>query len=190
MIGFAADVERSLDVLRSGGIILYPTDTVWGLGCDATNPLAVDKIYKLKQRPENKNMIILLADERDILQYITEPDLNVFDYLKTVSKPTTVIYKGAIGIADNIIARDGTVAIRIVKEVFCKHLIKRFRKPIVSTSANKSGDPSPGTFQEIHADIRNGVDYVVRYRQDEKAIADPSAIVKWNTNGTVTIIRS
>ena len=130
---FTKDVEQCLQVLRAGGIILYPTDTIWGLGCDATNAEAVEKIYALKQRPEAKSMIVLLAEERDLLQYVSAPDLEVFDYLKTVTKPTTVVYEGGIGLADNVIGDDGSVAIRIVKEPFCKHLIKRFRKPIVST---------------------------------------------------------
>src|SRR2546421_3641447 len=106
MTDFLPDVENCLQVLKQGGIILYPTDTVWGLGCDATDAKAVEKLYQLKQRPENKNMIILLADERDILQYVTVPDPHIFDYLKTVKKPTTVIYNGAIGIADNMIGPD------------------------------------------------------------------------------------
>jgi L-threonylcarbamoyladenylate synthase len=185
---FTKDVEQCLQVLRAGGIILYPTDTIWGLGCDATNAEAVEKIYALKQRPEAKSMIVLLAEERDLLQYVSAPDLEVFDYLKTVTKPTTVVYEGGIGLADNVIGDDGSVAIRIVKEPFCKHLIKRFRKPIVSTSANMSGEQPPRTFREISKKIKEGVDYIVQYRQDDETPAIPSAVIRWE-NGKVTVLR-
>jgi L-threonylcarbamoyladenylate synthase len=171
------------------GIILYPTDTIWGLGCDATDPLAVGRIFDLKQRPETKSMIVLVADERDILKYVAEPDLRVFDYLKQTHKPTTVIYQGAIGLAENLIGSDGTVAIRVVKDTFCRHLIKRFRKPIVSTSANISGHPSPASFPNISQQIINGVDYVVKHRQNDVTEAAPSTIIKWNREGTPTVIR-
>lgn len=171
------------------GIILYPTDTIWGLGCDATDPLAVGRIFDLKQRPEAKSMIVLVADERDILKYVAEPDLRVFDYLKQVQKPTTVIYQGAIGLAENLVGVDGTVAIRVVKDAFCRHLIKRFRKPIVSTSANISGHPSPVRFHDVSQQIIDGVDYVVKHRQDDDSAATPSTIIRWNREGTPTVIR-
>lgn len=186
---FTNDVETSLKVIQSGGLILYPTDTIWGIGCDATNEQAVDKIFALKQRPETKSMIVLLADEKELLQYVAHVDLQVFDYLKKVQKPTTVIYEGAIGLAPNVINTDGTVAIRIVKEPFCKHLIKRLRKPIVSTSANLSGDPSPATFKDISSAIWQGVDYIVQYRQNDQTVHAPSAIIKWNRDASVTVIR-
>lgn len=185
---FTKDIEQCLQVLRAGGIILYPTDTIWGLGCDATNAAAVEKIYALKQRPEAKSMIVLLADERELLQYVSAPDLGIFDYLNSVTKPTTVVYKGGIGLADNVIADDGSIAIRIVKDPFCKHLIKRFRKPVVSTSANISGQEAPRTFKEISGVIKEGVDYIVQYRQDDETPATPSAVIKWE-NGQVTILR-
>ncbi|MDF2192471.1 L-threonylcarbamoyladenylate synthase [Paraflavitalea sp. CAU 1676] len=185
---FNTDVENGLAVLQRGGLILYPTDTIWGIGCDATNADAVRRIYELKQRPETKSMIVLLADERDLLQYVANPDLAVFDYLEGVTKPTTVIYEGAIGLADNLVNQDGSIAIRIVQETYCKHLIKRLRRPIVSTSANISGEPSPRTFAEIPEAIKEQVDYVVRHRRDDTAIAAPSAIVRWE-RGQVTVIR-
>jgi L-threonylcarbamoyladenylate synthase len=178
---FNQDLEKCLLVLEQGGLILYPTDTVWGIGCDATNPEAVKKIYELKQRTASKSMIVLLADERDILQYVAGTDLAVFDYLDTVQKPTTIIYDGAIGLADNLVNEDGSIAIRIVKEDFCRHLIKRFRKPI-------SGEPTPRNFAEITDTIRGSVDYVVEYRRHDDSIAAPSAVVRWQ-NGDVTIIR-
>ncbi len=186
---FTPDVENSLVTLRQGGLILYPTDTIWGIGCDATDVNAVKRIYSLKQRSESKSMIVLLADERDLLHYVTQPDLQVMDYLKSVKKPTTIIYKGPVGLADNIVSSDGTVAIRIVKEDFCRHLIKRFRKPIVSTSANLSGDPPPANFVAISDHIKKGVDYIVQYRQNDMASQEPSAVVKWD-NGKITVLRS
>jgi len=189
MSEFQHEIDHCLQVLQGGGLILYPTDTIWGTGCDATNAVAVNRIYNLKQRPEAKSMIILLADEKDLMQYVAHIDLQVFDYLKKTKKPTTVIYDGAIGLADNVINADGTVAIRIVKDPFCKHLIKRFRKPIVSTSANISGDPSPASFHDISPAIWQGVDYIVHYRQDDKTPHAPSAIIKWNKDGSVTVIR-
>ncbi|MBO9636141.1 MAG: threonylcarbamoyl-AMP synthase [Chitinophagaceae bacterium] len=185
---FNHDVEKSLEVLDRGGLILYPTDTVWGIGCDATNADAVKRIYELKKRAAAKSMIVLLADERDILQYVAGVDLAIFDYLDTVQKPTTVIYDGAIGLADNLVNEDGSIAIRIVKEDFCRHLIKRLRKPLVSTSANLSGEPTPRNFAEIPAYIRQSVDHIVEYRQQDDSIAAPSAVVRWE-NGEVTIIR-
>ncbi|MEO5995191.1 MAG: L-threonylcarbamoyladenylate synthase [Chitinophagaceae bacterium] len=189
MTDFIPDVENCLEVLKQGGTILYPTDTVWGLGCDATNATAVEKLYRLKQRPANKSMVLLLTDERDILKYVTQLDLHVFDYLKTTQKPTTVIYQGVIGIAENIISADGSVAIRLVKEEFCKHLIKRFRRPVVSTSANLSGQPTPSIFSEIPGVIKEGVDYIVQYRQDDTRRTKPSALVKWSQDGRVEVLR-
>jgi L-threonylcarbamoyladenylate synthase len=188
MASFEKDIEQCLNVLKAGGIILYPTDTVWGIGCDATNTAAVAKIYDLKKRPDQKAMIVLVADERDVLHYVAAPDLTVFDYLQETTKPTTVIYEGAIGLADNLVAADGSIAIRICNEDFCRHLIKRFRKPIVSTSANISGEPPAKLFTDITEEIKNGVDHVVQYRQDDVTIAEPSSVIKWS-NGMVTILR-
>ena len=185
---FEKDIEECLQVLQRGGLILYPTDTVWGIGCDATNEKAVDKIYKLKKRQDEKAMIVLVADERQVLQYTASPDLSVFDYLQQTNKPTTVIYEGAIGLAENLISKNGSIAIRICDELFCRHLIKRFRKPIVSTSANISGQPTALFFSEIVVEIKSQVDYVVEYRQDDRTIASPSSVIKWD-NGEVTVIR-
>jgi len=134
-------------------------------------------------------MIVLLADERDILKYASQADLKVFDFLKTVKKPTTVIYEGAIGLAPNLISEDGSIAIRLVKEEFCKHIIKRFRKPIVSTSANISGRPSPKYFLDIDDEIKAGVDYIVHYRQNDQTIHEPSALVKWGRDGQPIYLR-
>jgi L-threonylcarbamoyladenylate synthase len=188
MVDFSTDIDNCLKVLQQGGIILYPTDTVWGLGCDATNAAAAEKIIALKQRPQNKSFVTLVTGERDVLQYVAAPDLSVFDYLQTVEKPTTVIYEHALGLAENVLADDGSVAMRICNEAFCRHLIKRFRKPIVSTSANISGQPAPSIYSEINPEIIKGVDYVVQYRQGEQAAAQPSSIIRWK-NGQVEILR-
>lgn len=188
-LDFQSDIDNCLSVLQAGGLILYPTDTIWGLGCDATNPDAVKKIFTLKQREETKSLIVLMADQRDILKYTTQPDLRVFDFLDTVQKPTTVIYDGPIGLADNLIGADATVAIRLTSHPFCRHLIKRFRKPLVSTSANISGQPAPSFFGEIDARIKQGVDYIVQHGQQDTVVRQPSSIVKWNKDGSVTVIR-
>src|SRR6187455_3504263 len=161
------EIKNAVETLRNGGLILYPTDTVWGIGCDATNPAAVETVYALKKRSDEKAMIVLLADEKDILQYVTQPDPKVFDYIKGIHKPTTFVYEGGIHLAENIIQKDSTIAIRITEDPFCKQMIKRFGKPVVSTSANISGYPAPAIFQDIDIIIKNGVDYIVQHRQDD-----------------------
>ena len=186
---FINDIEACLEKLQEGGLILYPTDTVWGIGCDATNAGAVDKIFQLKKRSDVKAMIVLVSDEKDILRYVTQPGLQIFDFIKGVNRPTTVIYEGAIELAENLLAEDGSVAIRICNDEFCKSLIKRFRKPLVSTSANVSSYPAPLCFSDIDSIILEGVDYVVQYRQDEKEPQKPSSIIKWEKDGSLTIIR-
>lgn len=188
MLSFEEDLKQSLTTLQNGGIILYPTDTVWGLGCDATDATAVKKIYELKKRSDTKSLIVLLATERDILKYVAAPDPRIFDFLEGQQKPTTVIFSGPIGFADNLIGPDHSIAIRIAKDEFCRHLIKRFRKPIVSTSANFSGSPTPKNFAGIEAGIKQGADYVVTYRQDDLAESKPSKIVSWR-GGQLVVIR-
>ena len=185
---FDAEVEAALTVLRSGGIILYPTDTIWGIGCDATDEKAVQKIFELKKREDSKSMIVLVADEREVLQFVAAPDLAVFDFVEKQSRPTTVIFEGAIGFPDNLIAADGSIAIRIVQDEFCRHLIRRLRKPIVSTSANVSGTISPRNFIEISGEIKSGVDHVVRWRQDDLSMAHASQIIRWE-NGQAIFLR-
>lgn len=189
MMDFETDITSALQALRTGGLILYPTDTIWGIGCDATDAEAVARAYALKQREAAKSLIVLLADEKDILRYTSQPDLRIFDYLRTVGKPTTVIYEGAIGLAPNLVNADGTIAIRLVEDPFCRHLVKRFRKPLVSTSANVSGKSAPAFFHEIDTRIKEGVDYIVNHRRDDRIPREPSAIIKWNTQGAPTIIR-
>lgn len=189
-MNFDTDIEEALLVLQNGGLILYPTDTVWGIGCDATNATAVAKIFELKKREDGKSMIVLLADEKEIPKYVLEPNPKIFDYIKGIYKPTTVIYDGAMGLAKNLINKNGSIAIRIVKDLFCKKLISRFSKPIVSTSANMSGYPAPANFSDIDVEIKNGVAYIVQHRQDDITEAEPSAIVKWESDGSLTILRS
>lgn len=189
MMDFENDVTASLQVLRSGGLILYPTDTIWGIGCDATDEEAVKKVFALKQRPEAKSLVILLADVRDLLKYVAHPSPDIADMIAGFDRPTTVIYEGALDLAPNVINSDGTVAIRIVKDTFCRHLIKRLRKPLVSTSANISGHPSPASFRDVDTAIKEGVDYVVNYRQDDTTPATPSRIIKLLKDGSVQVIR-
>lgn len=187
---FDSEVETALEVLRRGGVVLYPTDTVWGLGCDATNEAAVEKIYEIKKRPDTKSLIILVSDERDILQHVAAPDPGIFHFLESQSKPTTVIFDGAIGLPKNVIAADGSIAIRVVKDAFCRHLIKRLRQPLVSTSANVSGEPTPHSFAGISSSILTAADHVVKWRQEEVVPARPSQIIKWMGDGIYQIIRS
>jgi L-threonylcarbamoyladenylate synthase len=189
MIDFENDVTASLQVLRTGGLILYPTDTIWGIGCDATDEAAVRKVYELKQRPEAKSLVILLADVRDLLKYVAHTPPDIADIIAGFDRPTTVIYEGALDLAPNVINSDGTIAIRIVQDTFCRHLIKRLRKPLVSTSANISGQPSPVSFRDVDAAIKEGVDYVVNYRQDDTTPAAPSRIIKLLKDGSVQVIR-
>jgi L-threonylcarbamoyladenylate synthase len=189
MTDFTPDLEKCLEVLSNGGIILYPTDTVWGLGCDATNEQAVDKLIALKGKPGQKGLIVLLASERDVLHYVASPDLAVFDYLQGLSKPTTVIYEHGLGVAENVLNGDGSIAIRLVNDEFCRHIVKRFRKPLVSTSANFHGAPSPLDFLSIDSSLKQLADYVVQYRQNDTGINTSSSIIKWNSDGTTTLIR-
>ena len=185
---FNEDIEKALDVLRRGGLILYPTDTIWGIGCDATNREAVERIYELKKRPGTKSMIVLLADEKDLFKYVSSPEPEIVDYISSAAKPVSIIFQGVLGLAENLYAPDGSAAIRVVKEDFCRHLIRRFKKPVVSTSANKSGEESPGCFSEIGEEIKSGVDYIVHYRRTDESRSAPSSVIKYN-RGEITVIR-
>lgn len=183
------EIEKALSVLRLGGVILYPTDTVWGIGCNALDEKAVQRIYHIKNRDDSKSLIILMADERDILKYVAAPDPQVFDFIAAQTKPTTVIFEGAIGLPQALIAANGSIAIRLVQDNFCRHLIKRLRAPLVSTSANISGEPTPQTYSEITDAIKQQMDYIVQWRQQESAAAQPSQIIKWHSGGNYTVIR-
>ncbi len=176
--------------LLEGGTILYPTDTIWGLGCDATNQLAVHKLYQIKQRPDKKSMLVLMNGLTMLSEYLDGVPKLALEIISSAKKPTTIIYKGTKKFAQNLLAEDGSVGIRIIKDPFCEKLIAFTRKPIVSTSANISGTDSPGSFREIESSIRHQVDYVVKWRQDESASSTPSAILKLNALGEITVIRS
>jgi L-threonylcarbamoyladenylate synthase len=186
---FEKDIEESLRIMKEGGVILYPTDTIWGLGCDATNSEAVKRIYNIKKRDDSKSMIILVADEREIMQHVAAPDPQVFEFIEQQTRPTTIIFDHAIGLPDNLVAEDGSIAIRLVRDEFCRHLIKRLRHPVVSTSANISGQNSPKTFDDISIDIKNAVDYIVDWRQKDIKPTQPSRIIKWMGNGEFNVIR-
>ncbi len=189
MTEFSTDIEQCLIALHQGEVILYPTDTIWGLGCDATNEQAVEKLMTIKGKPSGKGLIALLASERDVLQYVASPDPEVFDYLAATVKPTTVIYDNGLNVADGVLNRDGSIAIRIVKDEFCRHLIKRFKKPVVSTSANLHGQPSPQNFSSVSPKIKAVVKYIVNFRQKEDIKNNSSTIIRWK-NGNPQTIRS
>jgi len=183
------DIQKALEVLRNGGIILYPTDTIWGIGCDATNADAVKKIIQIKKRNDKKSMLILVDVANRINQYIREiPEIS-WELIEVSDHPVTIIYPGAKNLASNLIAEDGSVGIRITKDEFCKKLIGQFKKPIVSTSANISERPSPSIFSEIDPEVINSVDYVVSWRQNDRKKATPSSIIKIGTKGEIKIIR-
>lgn len=175
--------------MAEGGVILYPTDTIWGLGCDATNPEAVRRIYEIKQRVDSKALLVLVDSPVKVDFYVDEvPDV-AWDLIELTDKPLTIIYSGARNLATNLLAEDGSVGIRVTQEKFSHQLCQRFRKAIVSTSANVSGQPSPANFNEISEDIKSQVDYVVKYRQDDVSRPSPSGIIKLGKGGVIDIIR-
>ena len=183
------DLKKACDVLRKGGLILYPTDTIWGIGCDATNEEAVQRVYTLKQRADNKAMLLLLGNEARLESYVQEVPEIAWSLIEVADRPLTLIYPGARNLAPNLIAEDCSVGIRITREEFSRRLCEQFRRPVVSTSANISGQPAPHTFQEIAEEIKQGVDYIVQYRQDDLTAAQPSSIIKLGAGGLFQIIR-
>ncbi len=195
------DIQQALQVLRAGGIIVYPTDTVWGIGCDATNEEAVAKIYALKQREDSKSMLVLMDSPAKLNYYVDVPEtaemlLEASDYLENSDdsdlsgqKPLTLIYPNARHMAQNLIAEDGSIGIRITHEPFSKALCEQLRHPLVSTSANISGQPAAHCFAEIDEAILNGADYVCRFRRDDDTPYEPSTIIKIGADGTFKIIR-
>jgi len=183
------EIKKALEVLQNGGIILYPTDTIWGIGCDATNEEAVKRIYKIKNRKDAKSMLLLIGLPQRISSYVAEvPDI-AWDLIDYTTKPLTIIYAGAKNLAKNVIATDGSIGIRVVQDEFCQKLIGRLKKPTVSTSANISGESSPQKFDDISEEIKNAVDYIVNWRQEETSNPPPSSIIKLGVNGEVKIIR-
>jgi L-threonylcarbamoyladenylate synthase len=183
------DIKAELEVLQKGGVILYPTDTIWGLGCDAGNEDAVKRIYAIKNRIDSKSMLVLMENAALLDRYVEEVPEIAFDLNEVTEKPLTIIYDGAKNLARNLVADDGSIGIRITTEAFSSDLIRRFKRPIVSTSANVSGKPSPANFDEIDPQIIDAVDYVVKYRQDDTEKAVPSGIIKLGRGGEIKIIR-
>lgn len=182
------EVNKTFEVLKRGGLIAYPTDTIWGLGCDATNYEAIERLYTLKKRPAEKSMICLVDSFRMLDQYFENvPDM-AFQLLKYANKPTTLILDDPIRVAENIIADDGTLGVRVVNEKFCQSLIRKLKRPLVATSANFSGEKTAKTFAEINPLILEGVDYVVNLHRNKKA-AKPSSIIKLSKGGAVKVIR-
>ena len=183
------DTNQALETLKSGGLILYPTDTIWGIGCDATNPAAVEKVFALKGRDKAKSMLILLHNDNQLASYVKEiPDV-AYELIEATDRPMTIIYSGAKNLAENAIAEDGTIGIRVVDHPFCQQLLQRFRKPIISTSANLSGQPSASSFEEIATEIKDGVDYIVNFGQKDKGDGKPSLILKLDPSGKFEFIR-
>ena len=185
-----ADLQRSVDALRAGGVILYPTDTIWGLGCDASNSRAIEKIYTIKKRTESKSLIILVSNEEMLAEYGGMVPAIVHDLIDQYDRPLTIIYPEARNLPKNLIASDGTIAIRIVRHDFCRRLISRFGKPITSTSANVSGTPSPASFNAIGTEVIQAVDYTVAFGRDDLKSALPSTIIRISANGEFEIIRN
>lgn len=183
------DISSALKVLKQGGVILYPTDTIWGIGCDATNEKAVRRIYQIKNREDSKSMLVLIDAPGRLYQYVNRiPDI-AWDIIEASESPVTIIYPDVKNIAINLIAEDHSAGIRIVKDLFCEQLIQRLKKPIVSTSANISGELPPQFFSEISSKIKESVDYTVQYRQDDITPRKPSGIIKLGIKGEVKVIR-
>ena len=182
------EIKKAVKVLKDGGIIVYPTDTIWGIGCDATNAKAIKRIYQLKKRKEKKTFIVLVSDENQITDYVDDVPEIAWDLLKSYDRPLTIIYNNAKNLAKNLIREDNTIAMRVTRDEFSKRLIEDFGKPIVSTSANISGQKTPANFFEISEEILKGVDYVVNLHQSNKN-KNPSTIIKIDLDGKVEVIR-
>ncbi len=183
------EIEKTVETLKKGGIILYPTDTIWGIGCDATNQKAVDKVYKIKQRVEGKSLLVLVDMPERIHDYVENVSPLFFDLIKNYNKPLTVIYQGAKNVAKGVAANDKTIGIRVVQDEFCREVIKQFGKAIVSTSANLSGEPPALRFRQISEKIKEGVDYIVDLYQNEIRNMKPSRIIRVTKSGDFEIIR-
>lgn len=183
------DIRRAVEVMNKGGVILYPTDTIWGLGCDATNADAVRRIYEIKQRTDAKALISLVDSETKVQFYVKEVSEVAWDVMELSERPMTVVFDGGRNLAPNLLAEDGSVAIRITKEAFSKELCMRMKRAVVSTSANISGQPAPRCFAEISEEIKGAVDYICTSRQDEPPTQTASSIIKLGAGGEVTIIR-
>jgi L-threonylcarbamoyladenylate synthase len=190
LLNIGEDIFNAIEVLRKGGIILYPTDTIWGIGCDATNVEAVSRIYKLKQREETKSMLVLVDNPDRISRHVKEVPEMAWQLIEVNDQPMTIIYPSAINLAVNLIDPSGTIGIRVTKDEFCQKLISKLNHPIVSTSANISGKGSPSIFDDISQEVKDQVDYIVRCRQDDYNKSLPSSIIKVSLNGQIEIIRN
>jgi len=188
-MNFNADIEKCLAFLRAGKIILYPTDTIWGIGCDATNEKAVERVFEVKNRKESKNMIVLVSDEGMLNRFVKDIPAQAWDLIEVSDTPITIIYEAGRGFARNILSEEGSVGVRLVRDEFCQQLIHKFGKPITSTSANISGAGAPKKFSEISSEIISQIDYVVNWRQDEITNTKASSIIKLKANGEFQIIR-
>ena len=183
------DIKKAVEVMRRGGVILYPTDTIWGIGCDATNEEAVARVYRIKQREDSKAMICLVDSDARMQRYVRDVPEVAWDVMEMATKPTTVILDNAVNLAPNLIAEDGSIGMRITREAFSKELCYRFQKPIVSTSANISGEPAAQNYRDIAPEILEAVDYVCFTRRQEHQPHQPSSIIKIRPNGEVKILR-
>ncbi len=183
------DIKNAISALKNDGVIICPTDTIWGLSCDATNTKAVEKIFEIKKRPIEMSMIILVSNDAMIQQFVKDVPEIAWQLLEVADKPLTIIYPGAKNLPQNVISKDGSIAIRVCKDEFCNSLISRFRKPIISTSANFSGEKAPLTFGQISNEIIQLVDYVVEYNQLDDSMSIPSSIIKIGLRNEIKIIR-
>jgi len=183
------DIKKALAVMRNGGVILYPTDTVWGLGCDATNAKAVERVFQIKKREDSKSLIVLVNSSDMLTRYVADIPSVALDMVEITDSPLTVVYDKGRSLAPGITAEDGSVGIRVCLDPFCDDLIIALRKPLVSTSANISGEPAPAIFDEISDEIKNAVDYTCSYRQDDRSRVKPSPVIRISANGAVKILR-
>jgi L-threonylcarbamoyladenylate synthase len=183
------EIKKCIDVLRQGGIILYPTDTIWGIGCDANNQEAIKRIYEIKKRVESKALITLVNNEVMLERTVVDMPEIAWDLIESANKPLTIIYEKVKGISNNALAQNKSCAIRLVNDDFCKNLISRFKKPIISTSANVSGEKNPSNFKDIDQHILKNVDYIVNYKQNDSTKKTSSNIIELKNNGSIKIIR-
>lgn len=183
------EILRCMETLKAGGTILYPTDTIWGIGCDATNEEAIKKVFKIKKRDESQSLIILLEAPEKLNKYVKAVPEQAWDLIEYCEKPLTIVYPGAVNLAKKVISDDGTVAIRIVKNDFCIELLRKFGKPLVSTSANITGENAPLSFGDISPGILSQVDYVVNLPSEKNKTGKPSTIIKVELNGTIRFLR-
>lgn len=184
-----SDLQEALATLQAGGLILYPTDTIWGIGCDATNPEAVEKIFALKGRDKGKSMVVLLHNDYQLAGYVQDVPEIAYELIEASDRPLTIVFDQAKNLAENVVASDGSIGIRVVSHPFCEQLLQRFKRPIVSTSANLSGEPSAATFDEIDDTIKEGVDYIVKFGQEIQEKGRPSVIMKLGSGGKFEFLR-